>query len=359
MGFGAAKFELPAQPRVRLPGSFLATDAYMRFLQATHPDLHLDLQGPLPSYMAPLCFYEPLKNGWIRSCLRFLARYGSRLGAPQTLFLGSPFEPYEQTAGLHQSPRSCLAYAQQRLRQRSCGLVVVTNVCAESSHLPQWERAGFKVLPSFPDMVLNLPGTSFADFLKAKKSKVRNSILRNMRKFDDAGLRIRSISGAELKKHAHHFQRAYHHMFARAQVKWLRHTASYFECLEQLGDHLFVEGAFDAKGRLVGFVMAFDDGDRLHGGRIGVIPTQHKKNSIYFRLIYALLERGYQAQKKQVVLEPTSYAFKGTLGANARPMVNLVAGTTPFWRVVMFLGLKFGKMSLRHLESPSWLKRNI
>ena len=359
MGFGAAKFELPPRPTARPEGSFLATDAYMRFLQRTHPELHLDLEGPVPSYVAPLQFYEPLKAGWMRTGLRALTRFFPRLGAPKTLFLGSPFEPYEQTSGLKKATQPCVRHLKKRMAEHQCGLAVLTNVCPESSNLSQWKAAGFKVLPSFPDVVLDLPGISFADFLKAKKSKVRNSILRNMRRFDRGGFTIRSINGAELKQHAYHFQRAYHHMFARAQVKWLRHTASYFENLRELGDHLFVEGAFDPKGRMVGFVMAFDDGDRLHGGRIGVIPSQHKKNSVYFRLIYALLERGYLAQKSQVVLEPTSYAFKGALGAQARPMVNLVAGATPFWRTVMFLGLKFGKISLRHLESPSWLKRNI
>ena len=120
-----------------------------------------------------------------------------------------------------------------------------------------------------------------------------------------------------------------------------------------------MDGAFDQRGNLVGFVMSFHDGERLHGGRIGVVPSQHRKNAVYFRLIYALIERAYLENKSHLVLEPTSYAFKRFLGGTRKPLVNLVRGATPFWGTVMFLGIKFGKICLRHLESSSWLNKNL
>ena len=66
MGFTAAKFDpSPIRP-VLWEDSFLSSTTYLEFLQRTHPEIRLDLEGPLPSYVAPLNFYEPLKLGFLR-----------------------------------------------------------------------------------------------------------------------------------------------------------------------------------------------------------------------------------------------------------------------------------------------------
>ena len=127
------------------------------------------------------------------------------------------------------------------------------------------------------------------------------------------------MKGDALRLLAHQMIQGYHHLYVRAGVKWLRHTAAYFESLSSFEDDIFVDVAFGSNQRLVGFIVSYNDGERLHGGRIGIMPSHHQKDAVYFRLIYQLIQRGYALKKKEVVLEPTSFKFKRYLGAQYRP----------------------------------------
>ena len=95
-------------------------------------------------------------------------------------------------------------------------------------------------------MVLSLPGDHFDDYLAMLKSKERNSILRNLRRFEQSRLTIRRMKGDALRLLAHQMIQGYHHLYVRAGVKWLRHTAAYFESLSSFEDDIFVDVAFVA-----------------------------------------------------------------------------------------------------------------
>lgn len=357
MGVPAAKLKQMKPVLTQGEQLFLRSRAYMDFLSQTHPQLRLKWDHNFPSYRAPLPFYEPVKPGPVRSLLRLLAERCPQLFAPRTLFIGSPFEPYEQTYQLQRHTHQGLRELSYQAQKEGCGLIVLTNVCPDNPALLKWRQSGFQVLPSFPDMVLPLTGQCFDDYLGSRKSKIRNSISRNMRHFENAGFKIRRVQGEALRGLSHHLVRSYHQMYVRANLKWLRHTASYFEQLSDFEQNVFVDVALNKSEQLVGFVVSFEDGKRLHGGRIGVVPRQHQKNAVYFRLIYRLLERAYDLNKEEVVLEPTSYKTKRHLGAEYRPLVNLIRGNNVFWRTVCFLGGNIGRFWLRYLEQRHQLEK--
>ena len=338
----------PAQER------FLYSDRYIDWLAQTHPHLNIKNDSLGVTYQAPLQFFEPLKPGILRKFMHFATLKCPQLFAPKALFLGVPFEPYEQLSPLQ---LEMIPELQKRAREEGCGVIVLTNVDASQLHTAELETQGIKVVPSFPDMVLSLPGKNFKDFLNARKSKERNSILRNMRRFDESGFTVRRVCGEALRSLSHQMLQGYHHMYVRAEVKWLRHTAAYFDSLSEYGEDVFVDVAFTPGKRLAGFVVSFNDGKRLHGGRIGLTPSQYQKNGVYFRLIYRLIERGYMHQKEEVVLEPTTFKFKRYLGAQYRPLVNLILGATPFWATVCSIGHRLGQRWLRHLNRPHELEK--
>ena len=272
MGVPAAKFKQIKRTQLRASGSFLQSSAYIDFLSQTHPELSLSWERVFSSYRAPLPFYEPLKPGRLRGMLQFLAKRWPQWFAPKTLFIGSPFEPYEQTSQLNRHSDRAISELVVHAQQKDCGLMVLTNVCPSEPAVQAWRQNGFHILPSFPDMVLRLKGQRFEDYLISRKSKMRNSIARNIRQFEAAGFKVRRFQGAELRALSHHLVRSYHHMYARANIKWLRHSASYFEHLCDFEEDVFVDVALSASGQMLGFVVSFNDGDRLHGGRIGVVP---------------------------------------------------------------------------------------
>lgn len=356
MGVPAAKLKQIKRTRLRDSDGFLQSRAYINFLAQTHPELRLKREGTFPSYVAQLPFYEPLRPGRLRELLRGCAHRWPHWFAPSTLFIGSPFEPYEQSSQLGGDIDEGMGDLAHRAQKEGCGLMVLTNVSSSDVALQTWRQQGFKAMPSLPDMVLTLCGAHFDDYLNSRKSKVRNSIARNIRKFEEAGFEICRFKGPELRALSHHLVRSYHQMYARANIKWLRHTAAYFEHLCDFEEDVFVDIAVNASGHLMGFIVSFDDGNRLHGGRIGVIPRQHQKNAVYFRLIYSLIERAYDLKKREVVLEPTSFKMKRYLGAEYRPLVNLIRGTNVFWRTVCFLGGGLGRYWLRYLERRDQLE---
>ena len=62
-------------------------------------------------------------------------------------------------------------------------------------------------------------------------------------------------------------------------------------------------------------------------------------------------------KKKEVVLEPTSFKFKRYLGAQYRPLVNLVSGVNPFWSLVCRAGYRLGLWWLNHLTQARQLEK--
>ena len=121
MGVLAAKFEPKSRRTSSGDNSFLESTAYFEYLQKTHPDLRMSFEAGVPYYVAPLYFYEPLRPGWLKTALRGLAAYWPRFGAPRALFLGSPFEPYEQTALGGKTTALKLSTVQKLARRHGCG----------------------------------------------------------------------------------------------------------------------------------------------------------------------------------------------------------------------------------------------
>ncbi len=350
----AAKLKQQIYGPMSAQDRFLRSERYIAWLAQTHPQLKIRNDSLGVTYQAPLQFFEPLKPGFLRKMMRFAALKCPQLFAPKALFMGSPFEPYEQLLPLQ---KNMMPELKSRAREEGCGIIVVTNVDATQLQSDTLNQQGFKILPSFPDMVLSLPGQSFTDYLKALKSKERNSLLRNIRRFDESGCTVKRVCGKELRSLSHQMLQGYHQMYVRAEVKWLRHTAEYFHSIADLSEDVFVDVAFTPQNKLAGYVVSFDDGDRLHGGRIGLMPSHYQKHGVYFRLIYRLIERGYMHHKKELVLEPTSFKLKRYLGAQYRPLVNLMVGTTPFWAMVCTVGHRLGRRWLRHLTQPQELEK--
>ena len=105
---------------------------------------------------------------------------------PRTLFLGTPFERYEQTHLLEQvgDLRDLINQAQKTARAEEIDLVCITNISPSHPTYRTWLNAGFVPLPSFPDMTVDLEGiNSFDEHLARIPPGDRGSVRRNTRKF--------------------------------------------------------------------------------------------------------------------------------------------------------------------------------
>lgn len=341
----------------------LEAGPYLRLIARTHPALQLSLTRlPLPSFLTRLELSDPLLPGPSRDRLRRLGRRLPELLRPRALFLGSPFEPYEQSALLNQvaDPWALARAVREVARAEGARLALLTNVSASHPRLSAWERAGFIALPSFPDTVLPLgQDASLEAHLRHLPPGDRSGIRRNIRRFERAGFTLERMTESAAEAGA--LYRAYLPFRQRAVVHWIAHTTDYFRQLPSLGEAVQLTVARDPSGALAGFIINLIAAGRVQCGRIGVAPRFHRRHAVYFRLLYHAMDQalahGATADPGAwLSLEPTAYRLKRHLGLHLKPLVNLVLGVSPSWRLGTARLQGPARALLSHLHSPSKLE---
>lgn len=347
-------------------GDLLLDDPrYYRFLAETHP--HLDISAnrlAVPSYLATLDVREPLLDGPVKAALEVSRNVTPGYVTPRALFLGTPFERYDQTHLLDEiaDVPALTRDAERAAREHDAQLVVITCVDGEHRRARELERKGFVPLPSFPDTLVPLHGETFDDHLKTLPQEDRSGVRRNIRRFERAGHTLETVQTTD--EIGEVLYAAYRPMFDRAAVKWLPHTPAYFAGVADLDDRVHVTVAYSPDNEPIGFILNFEDGeDDAHrrvfqAGRVGVLPDYHRQDAVYFRLIYHVLEEAIARGGTHLSLEPTGYRMKRHLGAERVPLVNLVLGVSPTWRLLLTGAAPLGRFLLRHLEDPDKLEGN-
>lgn len=343
-------------------GALLDTASYRAFLAQTHPALEIDdgRLGGVPSFVARLDIREPLVPGAMRSALDVAQEIVPEIVKPRGLFLGTPFERYDQTHLLEELPSvpELSEQASRAARARDLEVAVLTNVRPEALDLAAWASHGWSVLPSFPDTVVDLCAPDFEAHLASLPSGDRSGIRRNIKRFRRAGHTLERIVDAS--RLGMSLFRCYQPFFEGATVRWQAHTVAYFDGLTRLGKHVRLTAARSSEGKVIGFIVAFEDPNGLQAGRIGVHPEYHRKDAVYFRLLYHVLEEALETWgggPNILSLEPTGYRMKRHLGARKVPLVNLILGVSDAWSILLRSMGALGRHLLRHLEDRAALER--
>jgi len=277
---------------------------------------------------------------------------------PRTLFLGTPFERYEQTHLLDvvEDLQELKGQAREAALREEVDLVCATNISPSHPNYATWLRAGFVPLPSFPDMVVDLEGVeSFNEHLARIPPGDRSSVRRNSRKFDRAGFTLSPVQPED--KNGSVLWESYVPFYDRARVKWIPHSPAYFVGISDLASSVSMTTARCAKDQLAGFILNFKDGQTWHAGRVGILPEWERRDAIYFRLIYHLLEEPIETRATRLLLEPTCYRMKRHLGATYRPLVNLVYGVHPLWKLMLTTLQPLAQIALGHLGHQKKLEK--
>ena len=333
---------------------------YLEFLAATHPGLRISpTRFDVPVFIGPLDVREPMLPGGVTRKLADLASKfaPTALLHPQAFFVGTPFERYDQTHVLDAitAPEPTLRAFEDAARTENCELVVLTNVDPDHPRVKEWLALGAKTLPSFPDTLIDVVSSTFADHLAQLPGEDRSGIRRNIRKFDDKGHQLERLvdTGAEARE----LFACYRPYFDDATVQWFPHTEAYFAGVGLLDPRVHMTVARTASGRLIGFIINFVDGTGFQAGRIGVHPDFHRKDAVYFRLIYWAIEETIATGGGLLSLEPTGYRMKRHLGARAKPLVNLCFGVSTTWKILLGAFSGVGAMLLSHLDGPPTLEK--
>lgn len=341
--------------------SLLLEPRYRRLLAETHPELRIrDDVLEVPTFEAPLDVREPLLPGAVKDILTGFTEATPAYVVPRSLFLGTPFERYDQTHLFDEveAPVRLAQQARSHARDRKLEMVVLTNVSTHHEMMPRWLDAGFVSLPSFPDTLVDLDVPSFEAHLMRLPQGDRSGIRRNIRRFERAGHSLEDVRDSHGLGDA--LFGAYRPFFERATVRWQPHSEAYFERLTELGSRVRLTVARDTDGRVIGFVVNFEDGRDFQAGRIGVVPDFHKRDAVYFRLLYRAMEDAFAratTRRARLSLEPTGYRMKRHLGARAKPLVNLVLGVSLRWRTLLQGFAPLGRWLLGHLDDRQVLEQ--
>ncbi|MCA9508843.1 MAG: GNAT family N-acetyltransferase [Myxococcales bacterium] len=311
----------------------LSNPAYFKFLSSSHPELSLKLcsQGA-PYFVVSIASFQPLMPGVLRSIAYHLRIVAPSLLNPRALVFGVPFEPYEQTAILSMLPS--IQSIKKMAKEFGADVVLLTNVNKNSSHISKLLNAGFLLIPSFPDMRLKVNAQNFEDYLNLFSSKYRNSMRRNIKKFEREQHRL--IYQKEINKSLNEdFYQAYRFMRRRALVPWIAYSKEYFASLSDAMPDSFVVAAHSARGEFLGMAQGLKESERFHVARVATAQSMYRKDGIFFRLIYASIEHALNQGCKEIILSPTSYAFKRKLGAQYYPLYNLILPISFSWKTLV------------------------
>ena len=338
--------------------SLIDQPEYAEFIAKSHPALRCSKDDSIGHFfIANLDIAEPLLQGLVRANLELAQSMLPRYLKPKALFLGTPFEPYRQDDVLARLPplEKMVDGLHMLSSRHRAQCIVMTNVSPTHERCSELLDSGFTLLPSFPDMVLNLRDIeTFEEYLRLLKAGDRSSVRRNLRVFGERGYEIRQIKNSE--PISTNLYEAYLPFFNRAKVKWFPHSPEFFRDATDFSNSTRLFVASDADGELAGFAMGYFDGRVYHAGRLGVRPDLFQQDRVYFALLYRFIEDAISLGAKQLSLEPTAYRLKRHLGAKPRPVVNAIMGTSPFWRTALSLGKPLGYRLLRHLNRPKVLE---
>lgn len=326
---------------------------YIQFLAQTHPQLALGQSlTQAPFFMSRLPCYEVLRPGIIRDCTRSLESLFPSLLNPRALVFGLPFEPYEQTPILEALPNSTTM--KKLARDVGADMIFLPNI-SRSAPLEKLYQEGFFNVPSFPDMRLSLNVHSFKEYLNYMPSKYRRGIQKNIRIFEEKKYKL--IYKDQLNnEHPRQFYEAYCFMRKRARVPWIAYEQEYFVHFHTIPQS-FIVAAFNEDDEFLGMAQGIQEGCKFHIARVAARKEIHRRDSIFFRLIYATIEHALHQGCTEIIFAPTSYALKRRLGARPSPLYNLILPISFSYKLVRTIHPGAFRILLRHLNSQEVLEK--
>lgn len=176
---------------------------------------------------------------------------------------------------------------------------------------------GYQRAPAGPDMVLEVPWTSFDGYLASLASKRRRAVKKVFEDCEGAGLEVKPMDVAMLERHQARLDELYGQVWENAEVRPLKLSGALFvELKRALGEACVVTGVFHAD-RLEGFAVSLRT---PRGGRQACVAwylgfDRTVRAPLYLRLLLAVLEQGLAWKCEVLSFGRTAEEPKARLGA--------------------------------------------
>ena len=211
---------------------------------------------------------------------------------------------------------------------------------------PAVASSSFFAVPGLPDARLELPWSSFEDYVGGGRSNAKRNIRKRLRKFAKlTGLRVEVLRKPENR--IADMMPLYRRVMARTKVELEHLTPAYFAALSTAPDieKEFVV-CFDGD-RLVGFVLCLFAGAGAVCLRGGFDYETSRESGAYFVLQYACIRLAILAGCREMSFCQTTYQPKLALGCRLTPLTHVATHRSALLRPLVrrLLPLLFSRYS--------------
>ena len=178
------------------------------------------------------------------------------------------------------------------------------------------EHAGYRRVPSGPDMVLTVDPAwkTFDGYLASLASKRRRAVKKTLEDTAAAGYRLVTLDVPALERHAVRLEQLYAEVWANAEVRPLKLSGAFFaELQRQLRTDCVVVG-LEREGQLDGFGVSLRSGAQGVGYYLG-FDRSKRDAPLYLRLLTSVIEQGMAWGVSQISMGRTAEEPKARLGA--------------------------------------------
>jgi hypothetical protein len=223
---------------------------------------------------------------------------------------------------------------------------------ASLNYTRQFLTFGYSEIKVEPNMIIKLKPEwkSFEDYKDVLKSKYR--IKANKADSVSSTLETRLFSNQDFVTYKHELQALYQNTIDKASFNaQVLNLNTYGRLSTSIKNNFIVKGYF-LENRLVGFLTALVNDNKLDAHFIGLDYDLNKSHSIYPRILNDYIRIGIKKQVSSINLGRTASEIKTTIGANPLNLSCYIKHKNPFFNMLIRPFLKRIKIKEFKQHSP-------
>ena len=197
-------------------------------------------------------------------------------------------------------------------------------------HTQSFLNFGYSEIKVEPNMIIQLKPEwkNFEEYKNILKSKYR--VKANKADSKSSILETRLFSSKDLETYKHELQALYQNTIDKASFNaQVLNLDTYSQLSTSLKDNFIVKGYF-LENRLVGFLTALVNDNKLDAHFIGLDYELNKSLAIYPRILNDYVRIGIEKQVSSINLGRTASEIKTTIGANSIELSCYIKHKNPF-----------------------------
>ncbi len=219
-----------------------------------------------------------------------------------------------------------------------------------SENYPFYKKSGFEIFEVENKMIYKTaPYESFESYQNALTSKYR--IRKNKIYKLNEHTEVIAIDKSNFGLYENEIQKLFNNVLDRSKFKLMNLNSNYFKTFLEQEPKVFKLEGYLIQNQLVGFISYFEFEKDIEVHYLGLDYQKNEPYKLYNFILYKMIEKGYEHQKKMVCLSRTAQEIKSTLGAKPVKVYN-------YLKVNNSVVNKLVPLFLEKLKPEVWQERN-